>query len=59
MLLVIGSITLLFRPYVHLLGRRFLLFDVDGTIASAGMLALAILATLQHTATLYREERLP
>jgi archaetidylinositol phosphate synthase len=59
MLLVIGSITLIFRPYVHLMGQEFLLFDVGGTIASAGMLVLAILATLQHTATLYREERLP
>jgi archaetidylinositol phosphate synthase len=58
-LLVIGSITLLFRPYVHVLGQRFLLFDVGGAIASAGMLALAMLATFQHTATLYREERLP
>jgi archaetidylinositol phosphate synthase len=56
-LLIIGSITLIFRPYVHLLGRRLLLFDVGGVIATAGMLGMTIIASVRHTATLFREER--
>jgi len=58
-LLVIGNIALIFHPYAHLLEREFLLFDVGGTIAIAGMLVMAIAATVRHTVRLYREERLP
>lgn len=57
-LLMIGNIALLFRPNAHLMGHTFLLFDVGGVIAMAGMLAMAIIATVIHTAQLYREERL-
>lgn len=58
-LLVAGSLALLRSPYATLFGRRMLLFDVGGTIAAGGMLAMAILVTLRHTAQLYREEPLP
>lgn len=58
-LLMIGNVALIFRPHAHLFGREFLLFDVGGTIAIVGMLGMAIVATIQHTAQLYREERLP
>jgi archaetidylinositol phosphate synthase len=58
-LLVIGNVTLLFRPSTHLFGREFLLFDVGGVIATAGMLGIAVIATIRHTIRLYREERLP
>ena len=58
-LLMIGNIALLFRPKAHLFGHTFLLFDVGGVIAIAGMLGMAIVATVIHTAKLYQEERLP
>lgn len=57
-LLMIGNVTLLSRPHAHLLGHTFLLFDVGGAIAIAGMLIMAIVATAVHTATLYQEEKL-
>jgi archaetidylinositol phosphate synthase len=56
-LLMIGNIVLIFRPYAHLLGQRFLLFDVGGVIAICGMFGMAIVAAVRHTATLYRQER--
>ena len=57
-LLVIGNVTLLLHPYAHLFGRDFLLFDVGGAVATAGMLAMAIVSTIRHTTKLYKEERL-
>jgi archaetidylinositol phosphate synthase len=57
-LLMIGNVVLLYRPYAHLLGRAFLLFDVGGVIAIGGMLSMAIVATAVHTVYLYRQERI-
>ncbi len=57
-LLAIGNVTLIFHPYAHLFKHQFLLFDVGGAIAIAGMLSMAVIATARHTATLYREERI-
>ncbi|HTS09491.1 MAG TPA: CDP-alcohol phosphatidyltransferase family protein [Candidatus Eisenbacteria bacterium] len=57
-LLMIGNVALLYRPYAHLFGHRFLLFDVGGVIAIAGMMSMAIIATAVHTVQLYREERI-
>jgi archaetidylinositol phosphate synthase len=57
-LLIVGTVVLLFHPYAHLFGRDFLLFDVGGVIATAGMAGLAIVTAIRHTAQLYREERL-
>ncbi|MGC2476722.1 MAG: CDP-alcohol phosphatidyltransferase family protein [Candidatus Sulfotelmatobacter sp.] len=57
-LLMIGNVALIFRPYAHLAGHKFLLFDVGGAIAIVGMLTMAVVATGIHTTQLYREERL-
>lgn len=57
-LLMIGNIALLYRPHAHLFGQQFLLFDVGGAIAIAGMVGMAVIATVRHTVQLYREERL-
>lgn len=57
-LLICGTVALLFQPYARLFGRRFLLFDAGGAIAAAGMFGMAIVATVRHTMRLYREERL-
>jgi phosphatidylglycerophosphate synthase len=58
-LLIIGTLELLRTPYSTLLGQRFLLFDVGGTIAAAGMFAMVVMVAARHTAQLYREEPLP
>lgn len=57
-LLVIGNVALLRNPYATILGHRYLLFDVGGVIAAAGMLAMAVVTTIRHTKQLYMEERL-
>jgi phosphatidylglycerophosphate synthase len=58
-LLIAGNLALLRSPYSTLFGQRMLLFDLGGTIAAAGMFAMAILITVRHTAQLYRQEPLP
>jgi len=57
-LLICGTVVLLVRPYAHIFGHQFLLFDVGGAIGAAGMLGMAVIAAIRHTVQLYREERL-
>jgi archaetidylinositol phosphate synthase len=59
LLMIAGNIALLRSPYSVIFGHRFLLFDVGGVIAAVGMLGMAIVVTVKHTAQLYREEPLP
>jgi archaetidylinositol phosphate synthase len=56
MLLAIGNVVLLYHPMV--LGGRYRLFDVGGTIAIAGMVLILLFATGSTTCRLYRDERL-
>jgi phosphatidylglycerophosphate synthase len=56
-LLAAGNVALLFSPQVHFWGRPLLLFDIGGAVGAAGMLVMAIAASMRHTAQLYREER--
>ena len=56
-LLGVGSVVLLFRPVIHILGRPYLLFDVGGVIAMAGMAGMLVVSAICHTVQLYREER--
>jgi phosphatidylglycerophosphate synthase len=58
-LLILGNLALLRNPYSTLFGHRVLLFDLGGTIAAAGMFAMAVFVTMRHTVQLYREEPLP
>jgi phosphatidylglycerophosphate synthase len=58
-LLIAGNVAALRSPFATLLGHKLLLFDVGGAIGAAGMFAMAIGVTAQHTAQLYREEPLP
>jgi archaetidylinositol phosphate synthase len=58
-LLIAGTLALLRSPYATICGHRFLLFDVGGAVAAAGMFAMAIAVTARHTAELYRQEPLP
>ncbi len=57
--LCMGNIALMYRPWVHLFGREFRLFDVGGAVAAAVMLLITIASAIRHTVELYREERLP
>jgi phosphatidylglycerophosphate synthase len=56
-LLAIGNCVLLWHPGAHLFGREFLLFDVGGVIAIAGMGVMFLVSSILHTIRLYREER--
>lgn len=55
-LLIVGNCVLLVHPHARLFGREFLLFDVGGIIATAGMLGMFVAAAVKHTAELYRQE---
>jgi phosphatidylglycerophosphate synthase len=57
-LLVIGNLALFWRPFVHLFGGSYRLFDVGGAVGLAGMSLMVIVFTLQNTVRLYREERI-
>jgi archaetidylinositol phosphate synthase len=57
-LLIIGNLALLRSSYSTIFGHRFLLFDIGGVIAAAGMFVMAVGITLRHTAELYRQEPL-
>jgi phosphatidylglycerophosphate synthase len=58
--LAIGNVALLFRPWVKLGPYGpYRLFDVGGIVGFAGMLLMVTAATIRNTAALYRQERLP
>lgn len=58
-LLVIGNLFALWRPYALIGGREFLLFDVGFAVGSAALAAILMQATVKHIVMLYREETLP
>jgi phosphatidylglycerophosphate synthase len=58
-LLAVGNLALFWKPMVHLFGERYRLFDVGGLIGLAGMGLMVVVFTIQNTARLYREERIP
>ena len=58
-LLAMGNLALLRSPYATIFGHRLLLFDIGGAIASAVMLAMAVVTAVRHTAELYHQEPLP
>jgi len=58
-LLAVGNLALFWKPVVHLFGGRYWLFDVGGLIGLIGMGLIVIVFTIQNTARLYREERIP
>jgi phosphatidylglycerophosphate synthase len=56
--LFVGNLVLMVRPFTNIAGRNFLLYDVGGAIAIAGMLTMTVLTACHHIAVLYREEKL-
>ncbi len=58
-MLVVGTLYLLYKPWVEVAGGLYRLFDVGGVVAIGGMaLALAV-AVARNTRDLYRAEPLP
>ncbi len=57
--LAVGNLVLFLRPSPRVLGGRYLLFDVGGVVAIAGMAIIFLISAGMHIARLYREERLP
>jgi archaetidylinositol phosphate synthase len=57
LLLALGNLALLAQPRLALLGREWLLYDVVGAMAIAGLIAVLIVTTVRNTRTLYQLER--
>jgi archaetidylinositol phosphate synthase len=57
-LLALGNVALLKHPTIAILGRRILLFDLGGAIATSGMTLFLITSAIAHTRELYRQERI-
>lgn len=58
LLLMTGNVALLRSAYATVLGHRWLLLDVGGVIAAAGMGVMVVLVVVRHTVELYRAEPL-
>jgi phosphatidylglycerophosphate synthase len=58
-ILAIGAAALVVRPVVTLFGQPFLLFDVGGIVAIAGLAFTFVFSAVRNTTTLYRAEPLP
>jgi len=58
LLLAAGNLALLRWPTAKILGTQFRLFDVGGVTGMVGMALMLIASAMQHTKTLYREERI-
>ncbi len=58
-LFAIGTLYLLHRPMVTVLGTRALLFDVGGACAIAGLAVTLLVSSVRNTRTLYLRETIP
>jgi archaetidylinositol phosphate synthase len=58
LLLIVGNVALFFRPWVHVAGGYYRLFDVGGLAGVAGMAGMLVFSSIRHTRQLYVEERL-
>jgi archaetidylinositol phosphate synthase len=55
-LLSIGTLYLLHRPWVHIASKKILLFDVGGIIAIAGLLLAFAFSAVRNACALYQAE---
>jgi phosphatidylglycerophosphate synthase len=58
LLLAVGNFALLRWPAAKVLGTELTPFDVGGIIGIVGMSLMLIVSAVQHTRTLYREEKI-
>jgi len=54
--LIAGNAFISGHRYVNIANRHFLLFDVGGAVAIAGMAIMFLSVSVRHTAFLYRQE---
>jgi phosphatidylglycerophosphate synthase len=55
--LALGTLYLLYRPWIHLGGKGpFLLFDVGGVVAIAGLFSAFVYSAIRNARLLYRAE---
>jgi archaetidylinositol phosphate synthase len=59
LLLMVGNVFLIYRPYTKILGHRFHLYDVGGVVSIMGMGFILVFLSIKNTHTLYELERLP
>src|SRR2546430_2401411 len=59
LLLMVGNVFLIYRPYAHVFHHRYLLYDVGGVVAIIGMSIILVVLSIQNTHALYELERLP
>lgn len=59
LLLMVGNVFLIYRPYTKIFGHRYLLYDVGGVVSIVGMAVVLIFLSIKNTHTLYQMERLP
>jgi archaetidylinositol phosphate synthase len=58
-LLAIGTVVLLYKPWVRPAGiGPFLLFDVGGVVAIAGLGTTLVVSAVRNTCALYKQERI-
>jgi archaetidylinositol phosphate synthase len=58
--LSIGTLVLLYKPWVHIAGAGpYRLFDIGGAISIVGLACTLIISAVRNTRALYRAERLP
>jgi phosphatidylglycerophosphate synthase len=57
-ILAAGVLQLMRSDYISILGQRWLLFDVGGAVAIAGLIVAFAVSALRNGIALYREERL-
>lgn len=55
-LLALGNAFLTIHPYINIGNLHFLLFDVGGVVATAGMAVMFLSASVRHAKLLYRQE---
>lgn len=55
-LLSIGNLVALWRPYSTILGQRYLLFDIGFSIGTIVLAIILVQAAVKHTIQLYKEE---
>src|SRR5258706_3444091 len=48
LILIIGNIFLIYRPYARVFGHRYLLYDVGGVIAIVGMALILVVSSIQN-----------
>src|SRR6267143_3523549 len=53
LLLIIGNIFLIYRPYARVFGHRYLLYDVGGVVSIVSMAVMLIFLSIKNTHTLY------